>query len=131
MFNNVSLSIWLSIIIFMPGFILISQRIYYIINNLAPMPQLLQLFLQQTTFYIVNERLFISLLSMAIIPSFFDEILFRGIIFNGFRKNYSQKKSILISAVLYGIGASSFILDLTFAPVIFAFQKSLSNHHPT
>ncbi|MDR1804480.1 MAG: CPBP family intramembrane metalloprotease [Treponema sp.] len=114
MFNNVSLSIWLSIIIFIPGFTLISQRIYYIIKNLAPMPQFLQLSLQQKTFYIVKERLFISLLLMAIIPSFLFEILFRGIIFNGFRENYSQKKSILISALLYWIVVSEFILYLTF-----------------
>lgn len=78
------------------------------------MPQFLQLSLQQKTFYIVKERLFISLLLMAIIPSFLFEILFRGIIFNGFRENYSQKKSILISALLYWIVVSEFILYLTF-----------------
>jgi membrane protease YdiL (CAAX protease family) len=40
---------------------------------------------------------------MVIIPAFTQETLFKGIILNGFSENYSQKKSIIISAVLYGI----------------------------
>ena len=117
MLKNVSLYIWLSIIIFMPGFILISERIYYIIKNLAPMPQFLQLLFEQTVFGIVNdvnEHLFISLLLKAIIPSFVIEILFRGIISSGLRKNYSQKKTIIISAVLYWITVYGFFFYLTF-----------------
>ena len=104
-FNGVSLHIWLSIIIFMSGFVLLVQRIDSISSYLIPS---LQSMSQELTLYCVNEHLFVSLLLIGIILPFTQEILFRGIILNGFKENYSQKKSIIISAVLFGITTLSF-----------------------
>jgi membrane protease YdiL (CAAX protease family) len=60
-----------------------------------------------------------SIISIGIIPAFTEEMLFRGIILNGFKNNYSEKKAILVSALLFGFWhlnpwqfGSAFILGL-------------------
>ena len=84
----------------MSGFVLLAQRIESISFYLIPF---LQSAYQEAVLYCVNEHLFVSLLLLGIILPFSQEILFRGIILNGFKENYSQKKSILFSAILYTI----------------------------
>ena len=50
------------------------------------------------------EQLFIvAILYIGIIPAFFEELLFRGIILDGLNKNYSKKKAIILSALLFGL----------------------------
>lgn len=51
----------------------------------------------------VESAFSISLFVLIIIPSFTEEIFFRGFILNGFAKNYSAKKAIIVSALLFGV----------------------------
>lgn len=44
----------------------------------------------------------ISIISFAVFPAFFEEILFRGIVFNYYRK-YGNKAAILISSLLFAL----------------------------
>ena len=45
----------------------------------------------------------IGILSIVVLAPVFEEMLFRGIILRGFLKNYSATKSIIITAVLFGV----------------------------
>lgn len=58
---------------------------------------------------------FITIIAICLIAPFLEEMLFRGIILRGFLSHYSPKKSILISALLFGL----FHLNLYQIPVAF------------
>jgi membrane protease YdiL (CAAX protease family) len=99
-FNNVSFDLWLAIIVFMIGFIILSSELDNILNYFLPMPQ----FLQNTFELIMAKQIFIvSIILVGIIPAFTEEMFFRGIILNGFKNNYSEKKAVIISALLFGV----------------------------
>jgi membrane protease YdiL (CAAX protease family) len=99
-FNNVSFDIWLAIMVFMIGFIILSSELDNILNYFLPMPQ----FFQNTFELIMVKQVFIiSIILVGIIPAFTEEMFFRGIILNGFKNNYSEKKAVIISAILFGI----------------------------
>jgi membrane protease YdiL (CAAX protease family) len=99
-FVNVSLDYWLAIIIFMVGFVIIASEIDNVLTYFLPMPD----FFQDTFALIMAKQLFIvSIILVGIIPGLAEEMLFRGVILNGFEKNYSNKKAILMSALLFGI----------------------------
>ncbi len=46
---------------------------------------------------------FITIISICVIAPFLEEMLFRGIILRGFLSHYSPQKSILLSALLFGL----------------------------
>ena len=100
MFNNVSLYLWISTIIFMIGFVILSSELDNLLQYVLPMPQLFQDLFQSL---LVNEYIIISIILVGIIPAFVEEMLFRGVILSGFTQNYSMKKSILLSALLFGL----------------------------
>ncbi|SKA78591.1 hypothetical protein SAMN05443428_102155 [Caloramator quimbayensis] len=50
-----------------------------------------------------SSKEWFSILSVIIIAPVLEEIVFRGIILQGFLKNYSIKKSVIITAVLFGL----------------------------
>ena len=98
--NNVSLKIWISIIVFMFGFIILSSELDNIFNFILPMPDFFQDMFQSI---LVNEYIIISIILVGIIPAFAEEMLFRGVILYGFKENYSHKKAIIISSLLFGL----------------------------
>jgi len=99
-FNKVSLDYWLAIIVFMIGFVIVSSEIDNIINYFLPMPGLLQNMFETV---MVKQMFAVSIILVGIIPAFAEEMFFRGVILNGFTRNYSNIKSILISALFFGI----------------------------
>jgi len=99
-FNNVSLNYWVSIVVFMLGFVIISSEIDNLLNFFLPMPSFLQDLFEAI---IVNKYIIVSILLVGIIPAFVEEMLFRGLILNGFRGNYSIRKAIILSSLLFGI----------------------------
>jgi uncharacterized protein len=99
-FNNVSLNYWLSIIVFMFGFVIVSSEIDNVLNFFLPMPSFFQDLFETI---IVNKYIVVSVLFVGIIPAFVEEMLFRGIILNGFRENYSIRKAIILSSLFFGI----------------------------
>jgi len=99
-FNKVSLDYWLAIIVFMIGFIIVSSEIDNIINYFFPMTDFLQDMFETI---LIKQMFVISIILVGIVPAITEEMFFRGAILNGFAENYSNKKSILISSLLFGI----------------------------
>jgi len=99
MFNNVPLKYWVSIIVFMFGFVIVSSELDNILQYFLPMPSFFQDVFESM---LVNEYIIVSILLVGIIPAFVEEMLFRGVILNGFRGNYSRRKAIILSSVLFG-----------------------------
>jgi len=99
-FNDVSSNLWIAITVFMCGFIILSSEINNVLVYFLPMPK----FFEKTFETMLDSNyIFISVLSVAIVPAFFEEMLFRGVILNGFKDNYSHKKAIIASSLLFGI----------------------------
>ena len=100
MFNNVPLNIWIAVIVFMFGFIILSSELDNLLNYILPMPEFLQ---DVFNSMLANEYIVISIILVGIIPAFVEEMFFRGVILSGFKDNYSRKKAIIISSLLFGI----------------------------
>jgi len=100
MFNNVSLNLWIAIIIFMFGLVILSSQVDNLLIYILPMPEFLEDVFDSI---LTNEYMVLSIILIGLIPAFFEEMLFRGVILSGFKENYSQKKAILISSLLFGI----------------------------
>ena len=99
-FNNVSLDYWIAIIVFMFGFIIVSSEIGNVLNYFLPMPD----FLHDIFETMMAKQIFIiAIILVGIVPAITEEMFFRGVILNGFKRNYSDKKAILMSALLFGI----------------------------
>jgi membrane protease YdiL (CAAX protease family) len=98
--NKVSLNYWIAIIVFMFGYVILSSELDNVLEYFLPMPLLLENAFES----IMVEQLFIfSIIMIVIIPTITEEMLFRGIIVSGFKENYSGKKTIIVSALLFGI----------------------------
>jgi membrane protease YdiL (CAAX protease family) len=96
-FKNVSFGLWLAIVVFMIGFVILSSELDNILNYFLPMPH----FLQGTFETIMVKQLFIiSIILVGIIPGFCEEMFFRGILLTGFQENYSEKKAVLIKCLV-------------------------------
>ncbi|HYV91445.1 MAG TPA: type II CAAX endopeptidase family protein [Chitinophagales bacterium] len=63
-----------------------------------PVPETFQNAFQR----IIQPNIF-SFMLVALVPAIFEELLFRGIILEGFLKNYSPQKAILWSAMIFGV----------------------------
>jgi membrane protease YdiL (CAAX protease family) len=100
MFNNVPLNLWIAVIVFMFGFVILSSELDNLLNYILPMPEFLQ---DVFNSMLANEYIIISVILVGIIPAFVEEMFFRGIILSGFKENYSHKKAIIISSLLFGI----------------------------
>jgi len=99
-FDDVSSNLWIAITVFMGGFIILCSEINNVLNYFLPIPK----FFEKTFETMLDSKyIFISVLSVAIIPAFVEEMLFRGVILSGFKDNYSHKKAIIASSLLFGI----------------------------
>ena len=89
------------------------------------------------------DNLWLSILTIALLPAVFEELLFRGVIFNSFNKKYDVVIAVFVSALLFGVyhmnwiqGIYAFIFGLAlaymyfksnslFVPIIFHFINNL------
>jgi membrane protease YdiL (CAAX protease family) len=99
-FNDVSSNLWIAITVFMFGFIILASEINNVLIYFLPMPGFVEGVFEKM---LDSKYIFISVLSVAIVPAFVEEMLFRGVILNGFKDNYSHKKAIIVSSLLFGI----------------------------
>jgi membrane protease YdiL (CAAX protease family) len=98
--NNVSPFLWMAIIVFMIGFVVVTSELDNILNYILPMPEMFKDIFET----LMAEQMFIvAIIVMAIIPAFTEELFFRGFILDGFNRNYTKQKAILLSALLFGI----------------------------
>jgi membrane protease YdiL (CAAX protease family) len=100
MFNKISWCLWPGIIVFSCGFVILSSELDNLINYFLPMPEFLRSYFVAV---MANENIFVSIISVALLPCFLEEMLFRGLILNGFKENYPVKKAILLTALFFGI----------------------------
>jgi membrane protease YdiL (CAAX protease family) len=100
MFNKIPPLLWPALVVFTFGFVILSSELDNLINYFLPIPDFLQdLFVS----VMANDNIIISIVSVALLPGFLEEMLFRGLILNGFKENYPVKKAILLSALFFGI----------------------------
>jgi membrane protease YdiL (CAAX protease family) len=100
-FNKVSPFLWVAAIVFSIGFHILNSELSNILNYFLPMSEIFINVLYET---LMAEQIFvISIIIVGIIPGFAEELLFRGLILDGLINNYSKRKAIIISALLFGI----------------------------
>lgn len=99
-FNNVSLELWKATAVFMIGFCILSSELDNIVNYFIPTPNFL---INMFEAMIVESTFMMSIISVAIVPAITEEMLFRGIILNGLKNNYSERTAIIVSALLFGV----------------------------
>jgi membrane protease YdiL (CAAX protease family) len=99
-FNKVSPGIWLATIICALGLLIVLSELDNVFNYFLPMPQSMQSSFITT---LTDQMFIVAIIVVGIIPAFTEEMLFRGIILNGLAENYSERKAILISSLLFGL----------------------------
>jgi membrane protease YdiL (CAAX protease family) len=99
-FNNVSPELWKATIVFMIGFCILSSELDNIVSYFIPPPNFLISVFEAT---VVEPMFIMSIISVAIVPAITEEMLFRGIILSGFKNNYSERKAIVVSSLLFGL----------------------------
>jgi len=99
-FNAIDPEIWVYMIILAIGFIILSSEIDNLVNYIFPMSELWK---STFTSLFINQNIIFAFISIGIIPAIAEEMTFRGIFISGFKENYSSKKSIIISAILFGL----------------------------
>jgi uncharacterized protein len=99
-FNKVSGFLWIAIIVFMTGFVIVLSELDNLLNYILPVPEIFRDIFET----LMAKQIFpIAVLIIGIIPAFTEELLFRGIILDGLKNNYSKKTAIFVSALLFGI----------------------------
>lgn len=66
-----------------------------------PIPEWLEKALQ--SFFGDAQNIFSSFFTLVIVASVTEELLFRGLILRGFLQNYSVRKAVIVSALLFGV----------------------------
>jgi len=99
-FNTLSPFLWLATIIFSFGMIIVISELDNLLNFILPMPDFFRNMFETLA---ADKFLVISLIYMGIIPALFEELFFRGLILDGLNNNYSKRKAIIISALLFGV----------------------------
>ena len=99
-FKKVSSFSWGVITILTIGLSIVVSGIDNLIQLILPMPEW---FSDMFGSLLVEQSLIISLIHVALIAAISEELFFRGLILDGFNNNYSKKKAIIISALLFGL----------------------------
>jgi len=99
-FNRVSAFLWIAIIVFMTGFVIVTSELDNLLNYILPMPEM---FRDMFETLMAKQIFFIAIIIIGIIPAFTEELFFRGLILDGLKSNYSKKTAIIISSLLFGI----------------------------
>jgi membrane protease YdiL (CAAX protease family) len=99
-FNKVSGFLWIATFVFITGFTIINSETDNVLNYFLPPPERLR-YLFDTL--MAGQPLILSIIAIGIIPAFTEELFFRGLVLDGFKKNYSKRKAIIVSALLFGI----------------------------
>lgn len=98
--RKISIELWVWIFLSSLGLIVISSEIDNVFNHILPMPVSFRIMIQTI---VMNENPLLAASIIVLVPAFTEELLFRGVILNGFQKNYFDKKAVILSALLFGI----------------------------
>jgi membrane protease YdiL (CAAX protease family) len=99
-FNKVSSFLWFAIIVFMIGFVIVTSELDNLVNFILPMPEMFRDVFEA----LMTKQLFVfSIIVIGIIPGLMEEMFFRGLVLDGLNRNYTKRKAIIISALLFGV----------------------------
>jgi membrane protease YdiL (CAAX protease family) len=99
-FNAVPPLLWIAIIVFMVGFVMVTSELDNLVNYVLPMPEFLS---DMFDTLMVKQAFILAVFIVGIIPGIMEELFFRGLILDGLVRNYTKRKAIIISALLFGI----------------------------
>jgi len=99
-FNRVSAFLWVAIIVFMTGLVIVTSETDNLLNYILPMPEMFRNLFETL---MAKQAFIIAIFVIGIIPALTEELFFRGLILDGLKNNYSKRKAIIISALLFGI----------------------------
>jgi len=99
-FNNVSPLLWAAIVVFMTGFVFVVSELDNLLRFILPIPDMVHNYIETLS---TEPPFILSIIIIGIIPTFTEELFFRGLILDGLKNNYSEKKAIIISSLLFGI----------------------------
>jgi len=99
-FNRVSPVFWITGTIIIIGLSVVVSELDNLLNFVLPMPEWIRDFLSSL---MKDQSLIISLFYIGLAAAFSEELFFRGLILDGFAINYSKKKAIIISSLLFGL----------------------------
>jgi len=99
-FNRISAFLWIAITVFMTGFVIVISEIDNLLNYFLPPPERFR-YLFETL--MAEQPLIMSIIAIGIIPALTEELFFRGLVLDGLKNNYSKRKAIILSALLFGI----------------------------
>jgi len=118
-FRKISPYFFITATILVIGLSIILSEIDNLLNFIIPMPDWLRgVFVT----LMVEQPLIISIIYIGLIAAFGEELFFRGLILDGFSRNYSRNKAIIVSAILFGLihlnpwqFVTTFIFELVWA----------------
>ena len=99
-FKAVPAAAWGAAVLIAVGFVIVCSEIDNLMNLILPMPAFLQDIFGDM---FAGDSIVIALILIGLIPGFAEEMLFRGVILRGFSRNYSARKAVIVSAVLFGL----------------------------
>ncbi|MDR3275900.1 MAG: CPBP family intramembrane metalloprotease [Treponema sp.] len=99
-FHKVSAGLWGATAVLFIGLYILLSELDNLMNFLLPMPEFIQGVFDMV---MASPNFIVSLLFVAISPAIVEELLCRGLFLYGFQKNYSARKAIIVSALLFGI----------------------------
>ena len=98
--NGVSPVLWIAAVIFSIGLVIVSSELDNWFGFILPMPEFLRNIFDNMA---GNQVFIVSVICVGIMPAVTEELFFRGLILDGFTRNYTKRKAILISALLFGL----------------------------
>lgn len=98
--NKVPAEFWFSSVILVTGLLIVNSEFSNFLIYFFPMPDFIANLFNEM---LVEYNIFVSLLLVAVLPAITEELIFRGALLNGLSRNYSKKKGIVISAILFAI----------------------------
>ena len=99
-FNAVSPFLWIMVTILTIGLSAVLSSLDNLLNLILPMPEWLHGIFGNS---MVEEPLVISIIHVGVIVAFTEELFFRGLILDGLNRNYSKRKAIIVSALIFGL----------------------------
>lgn len=102
-FNKVPPFLWFATTIFIIGFVIVASELDNLLNFVLPIHETFPMLLEWIEEMATQKSFAMAIISIGIMPAFMEELFFRGLILDGLKNNYSTRKAIVVSALLFGI----------------------------
>ncbi|MDR0448317.1 MAG: CPBP family intramembrane metalloprotease [Treponema sp.] len=100
-FNGITPALWIATVIFTVGLIILIPIPNNVIRIFIPTQPISESF-KEGFDSTVKSSFTLAVITIVIIAPIAEELLFRGLILDGLKNNYSKRKAIIISSLLFG-----------------------------